>query len=91
MRHRDSKYIVIRQGMFDYGRETMFVFERTNVHKLVALMLTEGDLSRVISAGFCSIDKDGYHCFGESESLRISSRPREDSEILEDMFGEDEW
>lgn len=41
---------------------------------------------RIESAGFVALLPDGsFHCFGESESLGIKSRP-EDSEIFNRMF-----
>lgn len=74
-----AKYIVLEDW-------TPVVFGETLSHKHVA-KLGHGTC---LGAGFCSIDADGrYHCYGNSESLQIDSRGKEDSDILNKVLGVD--
>ncbi len=72
-----KKYIVVEE-MFG---EHIIIFSPGLYHKAVA-----GDM-KVISAGFMDIqlglDRPPFgiehiHCYGESESLKVGSRPQED-------------
>jgi hypothetical protein len=80
-----SKYIMVQMG----GFEQPFVFSETMQHKDVAHALTHGELDRVVSAGFCHINVDGrYTCYGESYSLKVSSREK-DSSVMNRMLQPD--
>ena len=78
-----SKYIVINIS----GVKTPIVFPETSVHSDIADAL--GGKGRVLGAGFCTVDQDGYHCYGESISLNIKSNYELDSRLLNLMLGVD--
>lgn len=78
-----SKYIVINIG----GVKTPIVFPDTSVHSDIADAL--GGKNRVLGAGFCTVDDEGYHCYGESISLNIKSNYETDSKLLNRMLGVD--
>jgi hypothetical protein len=67
------------------GFPTPIVFPDRLVHADVAAAF--GALKRVSGAGFCTIDKDGYHCYGESISLEVKSGYDADSNHLNRMLG----
>jgi len=76
-----TKYIIVDS----FGVQLPVVFPELMVHQEVAQALGFGD--RVVGAGFCEVgaNHDGtadYNCFGESISLRVMSRRRQDAEIL---------
>lgn len=83
-----AKYIVIRTKRPAGGEKEMeipLMFPCILIHKEFAetarfnAHLRRG---KVVSAGFVSISEGRLHCFGESESLNIKSRPKEDSELF---------
>ena len=82
------KYVMITRNTL----ETPFVFPETESHNNVARALTHGDLSNVISAGFCDCYKDeindvmSWTCFGESTTLKLVSRGMADAIIFDRMF-----
>ena len=78
-----SKYIIIKQGPF----ELPFVFSDMSQHADVARAV--GSVSDVVGAGFCFIDEDRYHCYGESVSCKVKSRPEQDAKILNRFLGVD--
>ncbi len=67
----DKKYIVVNK----FG-EQIIIFSSVLDHKTVT-----GDMD-IISAGFINIEF-GIHCYGESQTLKIKSRPEEDSLLAE--------
>lgn len=72
---RKTKYIV---AVVD-GKELPFVFPNLINHIDMARSLP--GLAK--SAGFCRIDNDGmWEAYGRSESLRLDSRPSQDSDLL---------
>ena len=75
----NAKYIVFDSD----GIEDMIIFSALQQHADIAAAL---DLNPV-SAG--SID-EGQHCFGQSTSLGISSRPEEDRAIARRVFNIDQ-
>ena len=70
------KYIIVRDRE---EKESAIVFPDRIIHREVARIHSASG-TRVVSAGFCQIG-DHVAAWGESESLRIKSRP-EDSVIL---------
>lgn len=72
---RKTKYIV---AVVD-GKELPFVFPN---------LINHNDMARGLpglakSAGFCHITDDGmWEAYGRSESLRLDSRPSQDSDLL---------
>lgn len=81
------KYIIIKGAL---GIESVFLFNQVEDHKKIAMKLTDGDLTQVLSAGFCTRRDKGltvptgeyeWHCYGESTSLNMKSKP-EDSDVL---------
>ena len=79
-----AKYIIVVQGNI----EVPFVFSELNIHSDVAYSIC-GDVRKVVGAGFCYIADDRYHCYGESVSCRVKSRPEEDAKILNRLLGVD--
>lgn len=70
-----AKYVIFKAESL----ETPVIFPLWLKHSDVALAITGGDLSKVLSAGFFSVmPKRDYviqvDCFGRSESLNIESR-----------------
>ena len=43
---------------------------------------------KIISAGFVLINETGISCYGESDSLGIKSRGKEDGELIKSYFKE---
>ena len=74
-----TKYIIMEYR----GVVQPIIFSELMIHQDVAVALG----GKVISAGFCEVgaNDDGtadYNCFGESVSLNVISRRRQDAEIL---------
>jgi hypothetical protein len=78
-----AKYIILKQGTF----EVPFVFSELNQHADVAFAL--GGERSVVGAGFCFVDEDRYHCYGESISCKVKSRGEVDAKILNRLLGVD--
>lgn len=79
---KELKYIVVS----DYeGIERAIVFDPKIVHRDVAKIHSASHGPRVISAGFCTLFPE-VRAYGESESLRLESRPVEDTGILAAML-----
>lgn len=74
------KYIIVRDRD---EKESAIVFPDRIVHREVARIHSASG-TRVVSAGFCQI-VDQVAAWGESESLKIKSRP-EDTAILRADF-----
>lgn len=68
-----AKYVVLKSPLAD---EVPFVFDACVSHDE---FFPKG---QVISAGFVQFDEDGAHCFGESSSLGVKSRPEEDAHLI---------
>jgi len=70
-----AKYIVFNDGM------SFLIFPETIGHNTVAERI---GLSRnsIQGAGFVNILDNKYFCYGESTSLMIQSRRKEDSDLL---------
>ena len=77
-----SKYIIVEQGGFPIP----FVFSDLCTHSDIARAVG----GTVTSAGFCFIDEERYHCYGESVSCKVKSNGDEDSKILNRMLGVDQ-
>lgn len=82
-----AKYIVIRTKAPGGEREMEIplMFPHILIHKDFAETARFNERLRrgkVVSAGFVSISEGKLHCFGESESLNIKSRPKEDSDLF---------
>lgn len=72
------KYIRIDSG-FIVWPDTMWDIH----HKHMAALVNE----KIISAGFCIFQDEAFHCYGMSESLKISSKGVEDSVAINKFFG----
>lgn len=89
MKH--TKYIVYNRGGF--GTDTMIIFGPTISHHEVAQSM--GVLDNVVSAGFLQIGiftegEVGVHAYGGSDTLKIDSRPGEDTVLAKfTLFGWD--
>lgn len=71
---QQAKYIIVDKE----GIEIPIVFSSLLLHNNVALALGY----KVVSAGLCEIMNDSYNTFGESFSLGVKSRGKEDADIL---------
>lgn len=76
--HYRSKYVILDQGVI-----VPLVFSELINHLDVARCIG----GQVVGAGFCFIDEEKYHCYGESISLKVVSRPDEDARILNKYLG----
>lgn len=75
-----GKYIIITRK---FDAELPILFSHSDIHSVIANEL-QGE---VLSAGFWDFDNDSrFACFGRSTSLKLDSRPKEDSEILNLWF-----
>ena len=82
------KYIVLEIRIADqYKREWPIIFPDMMVHKQVADIIQDHLAidSRAIAAGSISFFGEQIHCFGESETLNLESRGKEDEKLIE-MF-----
>ena len=80
------KYIIIN-GAFDLP--TPFVFPESETHADVAARLLANYAvghREVLGAGFCDLMEDGWHCWGNSISLRVGSRLAVDDQVLNRAF-----
>jgi len=74
-----AKYIISERGV-------PVVFSELQQHGNVAHALFGNQ--EIVGAGFVIVTPSGkYKCFGESISLGVSSRGKEDSKILNNMLG----
>lgn len=69
----EAKYIVFKN---DFGQEIPLVFDAVLPHNSFKVL---GD---IISAGFVQFSEEGACCFGKSISLKLDSRGKEDSELI---------
>lgn len=74
-----GKYIVFG----DAGFPQAVAFSETIVHSDMARAM---GARNVLGAGFFAVVNDRFECYGESISLRIMSRPDQDSDILNEHF-----
>ena len=78
-----AKYVVLDTA---FG-EQIVVFSATKSHHEMK------DLGRkIVSAGFVVKSSEtacGYRCTGESTSLKLKSRPKEDQYLLDYLLGDD--
>lgn len=74
-----SKYILHRNG-------TPVIFSEVLKHSDVARGLF-GSTDNIVGAGFCYIQDDKYHCYGESVSLNVKSGEEKDAKILNRFLG----
>lgn len=87
------KYIVVEVKTADhYKREWPIIFPDMMVHRQVADVIQnhlavdhKQPDSRIIAAGSVSFFGGEVHCSGESETLNIESRGREDEKLIK-MF-----
>ena len=75
------KYIIVNRG----GIELPYVFSELDQHADIARAVG----GTVVGAGFCFIDEDRYHCYGESISCKVKSRADVDHKILNRLLGVD--
>lgn len=87
---KEAKYIVIRERQFGSRVTNIYPFDSRIIHKDMATKIG-GELgpNRVISAGFIRFEADGPVCYGKSVSLRVESRPEEDTLLAKIAFGEE--
>lgn len=70
----------------NYG---MIIFPDTDQiwHRHIGNLAAQITRNKIISAGFIEIAGSDFYCYGESESLKIQSKPKEDTECLRKMLG----
>lgn len=74
------KYIIVRQGTL----EVPILFSELQSHAEVAQAFNPFE---TVSAGFWGTNTDDqFVCYGDSFSLKLASRPVEDSRILNQLF-----
>ena len=73
------KYIIVDLR----GTALPFLFSELSTHADVAVAVG----GKVVGAGFCFIDEDQYHCYGESISCNVKSRNEVDAKILNHLLG----
>lgn len=56
-------------------------------HATVAACVQRNVPGSIVSAGFASVENGEARCWGRSESLKLDSRPREDSIALARQLG----
>lgn len=77
MSYTKTKYVVFKDLHLD--QEMPYIFPNAITHSDFAKRI----VGRPISAGFCRLNADGmWEAYGRSESLRLDSRPSEDSDLL---------
>ena len=76
------KYIVFRGP----NGEAPVLFPRELMHQWVASRLTPLE---PVAAGFVWSAAGRLQCYGVSESLKIASRPEQDSDLVNRALGED--
>lgn len=75
-----GKYIIITRM---FNAQLPILFSHSDTHSVIANELQ----GKVISAGFWDLDNNGkFVCFGRSTTLKMDSRPEEDSELLNLWF-----
>lgn len=86
-----SKYVVLkerygtdRDGKF-LDKENIYVFEPNIIHK--DFVMNNSSRRRCVGAGFISRTKDGFFCYGRSDSLDVDSR-KEDTILLKILLGD---
>lgn len=83
------KYIVYKCGNEDVER--MSIFKSRGVHKEVFNKIKEIEENvSVISAGYLHLDYDEFICFGDSTTLEIEARSKEDTRLLNEQYSFDE-
>ena len=79
-----AKYIIVDNEYIGYA--VPFVFSEVNQHADIARAVG----GKVVGAGFCFIEGNRYHCYGESVSCKVQSRGAVDEKILNLLLGVDE-
>jgi hypothetical protein len=60
-------------------------------HRHVGRLMQDTAGGTLVSAGFADFNGEGGpHCYGESESLKLKSKPAEDTALLRKQLGFDE-
>lgn len=79
----EFKYIVVENSV---GYKAPIIFPDILVHSIMAASLKKQGWG-VISAGFVKQDDNGeIFCTGYSNTLNVSSRPKEDSELIHQIL-----
>lgn len=68
------------------GYEEPVIFGEAYQHVMMAKLLGISD--NVVSAGFVQITNKGAQCYGESITLKVASRPEEDTTLVNRMAGD---
>lgn len=87
----EYKYVVLEVVTGELTRDTPFIFPKEAVHdEFVEAMRWMYDrnhpkshVRECISAGFVTIMDDGPHYWGDSETLRKSSRGEQDTQLIQ--------
>ncbi len=68
------------------GYEEPVIFGNGYQHVMMAQLM--GIQDNIVSAGFLQIGATGAKCYGESMTLKVASRPKEDSALINRMAGD---
>jgi len=79
----NAKYVVLKYTPYD--EETIFIFPDYVVHGDFVKDLCSNPI--IISAGFVALRDNELFCHGDSISLGARSRPAEDGELANRLFG----
>jgi hypothetical protein len=74
------KYVVVKTQL---GLEIPILFPELINHSTVQKF---GRDHESVSAGFCLFDGGKWNAYGESMTLRLKSRPNEDSDLINQYF-----
>ena len=74
------KYIIVEDFS---GQEIPFIFPRRVDHTDMREQLP---YTKVISAGFVELGKDGFICSGGNNELEVHAREGKDAEVLAESF-----
>lgn len=83
MRH-EAKYIVFDDGTY----VVPVIFSDFEEHSEMKRRYPSN--YKILGAGFISVGKFGLSCYGESVTLNVKSRGKEDEAIFLNMFGHEE-
>lgn len=75
---KEFKYVIVRDG---FGGEWPILFPVMIRHSTIPK-------SFAVSAGMCDTDGSQWRAYGESLTLDLKSRPKLDSDLLTDIFGD---
>lgn len=77
------KYVIVKDQL---GVEYPLLFPEQINHNTVQKFDSRHGLHESVSAGFAIYENGKWNAYGESMTLNLKSRPKKDSELLNDFF-----